>query len=50
MLLELLPNSVVDLVVPEGAQSFGLKFISVLDDDLRLGEGSRDLTGRKDYI
>lgn len=47
VLLKLLPDDEVDLIVSEGAESFGLKFVSILHNDLSLFEMHRDLTGGK---
>lgn len=47
VLLELLPDDEVNLVVSEGAESFGLKFVSILHDDLSLFEMRCNLAGGK---
>lgn len=47
MLLKLHPHSVVDLVVPEGAQRLGLKLVAVLHNDFGLMQVDGDLPGSK---
>lgn len=47
VLIELLSDDEVDLVVSEGAESFGLKFVSILHNDLSLFEMHCNLTGGK---
>ncbi len=46
-LLKLLPDDEIHLIVSEGAECFGLKFVSVLHNDFSLFEMHCDLTGGK---
>lgn len=47
VLLKLLPHGEVDLIISEGAERFGFKYVTILNNDLSLFEMRRYLTSGK---